>query len=145
MAYHPWLRSYPAGVDWTAPVAVAPVPQPLYDAVEKWGDRSPIDFMGRKIAYRELGGLVERAAKGLQALGVGPGSHVGLYLPNPPHTVISFFAILKAGGVVVNYSPLDAETVLEHKVEDSETDFTVTLNLPTRHPQMEGLSGDTRL
>jgi long-chain acyl-CoA synthetase len=101
--------------------------------------------MGREIAYRVLGTLVERAAKGLQTLGVGPGSHVGMYLPNTPHTVISFFAILKAGGVVVNYSPLDAETVLEHKVEDSETDFIVTLNQPGLYPQMERLLGKTRL
>ena len=145
MANHPWLRSYPAGVDWTAPVAVAPVPQTLDDAVEKWGDRPAINFRGRKIAYRELGALVDRAAKGLQALGVGPGSHVGLYLPNTPHTVISFFAILKAGGVVVNYSPLDAEKVLEHKVEDSETDFIITLNQPALYPQMDRLIGKTRL
>jgi long-chain acyl-CoA synthetase len=145
MANHPWLRSYPAGVDWAAPVVVAPVPQILDDAVVKWGDRPAIDFIGRKIAYRELGALVNRAAKGLQTLGVGPGSHLGLYLPNTPHTVISFFAILKAGGVVVNYSPLDAETVLEHKVEDSDTDFIITLNLPTLYPQMERLLGKTRL
>jgi long-chain acyl-CoA synthetase len=142
---HPWLRSYPAGVDWTAPVAVGPVPQILDDAVAKWGDRPAIDFMGRKIAYRELGALVDRAAKGLQTLGVGPGSRVGLYLPNTPHTVISFFAILKAGGVVVNYSPLDAEAVLEHKVEDSETDFIITLNLSALYPQMERLLGKTGL
>ena len=134
MANHPWLRSYPTGVEWTSPVSVAPIPQILDDAVTKWGHRPAIDFMGRKIAYRELGALAERTAKGLQAIGVCPGSHVGLYLPNTPHTVISFFAILKAGGVVVNYSPLDAETVLEHKVEDSETDFIITLNLSTLYP-----------
>jgi long-chain acyl-CoA synthetase len=142
---HPWLRSYPAGLDWAAPVEVAPVQQILDDAVAKWADHPAIEFMGRRIVYRELGALVDRAAKGLQALGVGPGSHVGLYLPNTPHTAISFFAILKAGGAVVNYSPLDAEKVLEHKVEDSETDFIITLNLPALYPQMGRLLGRTRL
>ena len=145
MVSHPWLQSYPAGVSWTAPVDVGPVQQILDDAVAKWGDRPALDFMGRRISYREFGALVDRAAKGLQSLGVGPGSHVGLYLPNTPHAVISFFAVLKAGGVVVNYSPLDAERVLEHKVEDSETDYIVTLNLPTLYPQMERLLGKTRL
>ena len=145
MVSHPWLRSYPSGLEWTAPVEVAPIPFIFDDAVAKWGDRPAIDFMGRTIADRELGALVDRAAKGLQASGVGAGSHVGVYLPNTPHTVISFFAILKAGGVVVNYSPLDAERVLEHKVEDSETDFIVTLNLPNLYPQMERLLGKTRL
>jgi long-chain acyl-CoA synthetase len=33
--------------------------------------------MGRMLSYRELGALADRAACGLQALGVGPGVHVG--------------------------------------------------------------------
>ena len=58
---------------------------------------------------------------------------------------IAFFGVLKAGGAVVNYSPLDAERVLEHKVEDSRTDILVTLDLAALYPQMERLLGKTRL
>ena len=101
--------------------------------------------MGRQITFAELQRLVARAAGGLQALGVGPGVHVGLYLPNSPHYMIAFFAVLKAGGVVVNYSPLDAERVLEHKIEDSRTDVLVTLDLAALYPQMARLLGRTRL
>ena len=89
--------------------------------------------------------LANRAASGFQKLGVKPGVHVGIYLPNTPHYLISFFGVLKAGGTVVNYSPLDAEKVLEHKVEDSETDFIVTLDLAALYPQMDRLLGHTRL
>ena len=42
-------------------------------------------------------------ARGLQLLGVQPGIHVGLYLPNTPHYAIAFFGVLKAGGTVVNH------------------------------------------
>ena len=101
--------------------------------------------MGRRISYRELNDLANRAAKGLQTLGVKPGIHVGLYLPNTPHYVIAFFGIMKAGGTAVNYSPLDAERVLEHKVEDSQTDFLFTLDLKALYPQMGRLLGKTRL
>ena len=52
---------------------------------------------------------------------------------------------MKAGGTVVNYSPLDAERVLEHKVDDSETDILVTLDLKALYPQMGRLLGTTRL
>jgi long-chain acyl-CoA synthetase len=145
MANHPWLQSYPAGVRWDMTIDPIPVPQILDDAVAKWRNRPAIDFMERKITYGELGDLVSRAAKGLQELGVGPGTHVGLYLPNTPHTVIGFFAILKAGGTVVNYSLVDAEKVLEHKVDDSETDFIITLDVPTLYPQMARLLSATRL
>ena len=145
MSELPWIKSYPAGVRWDAELPTMPVPQILANAVEGWPDQAVIDFMGRKISYRELDQLSDRAAAGLQKLGVGLGVHVGLYLPNTPHYIVCFFGVLKAGGVVVNYSPLDAEKVLAHKVEDSETDIIVTLDLQAMLPQMERLLGTTRL
>jgi Acyl-CoA synthetases (AMP-forming)/AMP-acid ligases II len=53
--------------------------------------------------------------------------------------------VLKAGGTVVNYSPLDAAAVLEHKIEDSRTDFLITLDMAALYPQMETMLGKTRL
>jgi long-chain acyl-CoA synthetase len=141
----PWIHSYPPGLAWDAPIPTRPLPDILDDAVAHWPDRPALDFMGRLISYAELGRLVDRAAKGLQALGVGPGVHVGLFLANTPHYTIGFFAALKAGGVVVNYSPLDAEKVLEHKIEDSRTDVLLTLDLQALYPQMSRLLGRTRL
>jgi long-chain acyl-CoA synthetase len=145
MSEHPWIKSYPAGVDWAAEIPVMPVQQMLDETAARWPDHPAIDFAGRKLRYRELSDLVSRAARGFQELGVKPGVHVGLYLPNTPHYIVSFFGILKAGGTVVNYSPLDAEKVLEHKVEDSETDILVTLNMSALYPQMGRLLGKTRL
>jgi long-chain acyl-CoA synthetase len=141
----PWIKSYPPGIRWDADLPTMAVPKLLDHAAARWPDNAAIDFMGRRFTYRELQDLVSRAAKGFQKLGVKPGVHVGLYLPNTPHYVISFFAVLKAGGTVVNYSPLDAERVLEHKVEDSETDIIVTLDLGLLYPQMDRLLGCTRL
>jgi long-chain acyl-CoA synthetase len=141
----PWTRAYPAGMRWDAELPVKPVQQMLDEAVERWPERSAVEFMGQVITYRELGAAVERAAKGLQDLGVKPGVHVGLYLPNTPHYPIAFFAVLKAGGTVVNYSPLDAERVLAHKIEDSRTDILITLDLVNLYPQMARLLDNSRL
>lgn len=141
----PWLESYPAGVRWDIEIDPAPVQRILDDTVAKWPGRPALEFMGRRLTYRELGDLVNRAARGLQKLGVGPGVHVGLYLPNTPHCVVAFFGVLKAGGTVVNYSPLDAAKVLEHKIEDSRTDLLVTLDLAALYPQMAAMLGKTRL
>ena len=145
MNEQPWLKSYPKGVRWDLDMVSEPVQQILDGTVERWPDRPAIEFMGKRISYRELGAVTDRAAKGLQQLGVGPGVHVGLYLPNTPHCVIAFFAILKAGGTVVNYSPLDAARVLEHKIDDSRTDFLFTLDLAGLYPNMAGMLGRTRL
>ncbi|MBN8976535.1 MAG: long-chain fatty acid--CoA ligase [Rhizobiales bacterium] len=141
----PWIKSYPPGVKWDADISPTPVQQILEDAAAKWPNNPAIDFMGRKITFAELNDLANRAAAGLQKLGVGPGIHVGLYLANTPHYLISLFGVLKAGGTVVNYSPLDAAKVLEHKIEDSQTDFLVTLDLAALYPQMAPMLGHTRL
>lgn len=142
---HPWIKSYPPGVRWDAALPVAPLQSILEESARKWPDKPALEFMGKRITYRELDALAGRAAKGFQTLGVKPGVHVGLYLPNTPHYIIAFFGVMKAGGSVVNYSPLDAEKVLEHKVGDSETDVMVTLDLAALYPQMARLLGNTRL
>jgi long-chain acyl-CoA synthetase len=141
----PWIKSYPTGVRWDAEIPLTPVQQILEESASKWPNNSAVDFMGRKISYSELDDLASRAAKGLQKLGVKPGVHVGLYLPNTPHYLVSLFGVLKAGGTVVNYSPLDAAKVLEHKIEDSRTDFLITLDMASLYPQIGGLLGKTRL
>jgi len=141
----PWIKSYPAGVRWDIEIVPTAVQQVLDDSAAKWADRPALEFMGKRITYAELKSLSDRAAQGLQALGVGPGIHVGLYLPNTPHYVIAFFGVLKAGGTVVNYSPLDAAQVLEHKIADSRTDVLLTLDLAALYPQMAAMLGKTRL
>ncbi|GAA5233652.1 long-chain fatty acid--CoA ligase [Verticiella sediminum] len=141
----PWLASYPPGVRWDAEIKPTTVQQILDDAVADFPDRPAIDFMGKRLSYRELGALVDRTARGLQSLGVGPGVHVGLFLPNTPHYLVAVFGVLQAGGTVVNYSPLDAAKVLEHKIEDSQTDVLITLDMPALYPQMAAMLGATRL
>jgi long-chain acyl-CoA synthetase len=145
MSGQPWIGSYPAGVRWDAEIVPGPVHKILEDAVAKWPDRPAIDFMGKRISYRQLGDLADRAARGLQQLGVRPGVHVGLFLPNTPHYMVAFFGVLKAGGTVVNYSPLDAANVLEHKIEDSRTDVLITLDMSALYSQMAGMLGKMRL
>ena len=145
MNAQPWLKSYPAGVRWDAPLDIASVQSILDEATERFGPLPALQFMDRRIPYGELAALANRAAAGLQKLGVGPGVHVGLYLPNTPHYVIAFFGVLKAGGSVVNFSPLDALRTLEFKIEDSETDMLVTLDLAALYPQAEKLLASTRL
>jgi len=141
----PWEKSYPPGVSWDALIASGHVPDLLDDAVRDFADKPALEFMGRQISYRKFGDLSDRFARGLQELGVGPGVHVGLYLPNSPHYQIAFFGVLKAGGTVVNYSPLDAGSTLEHKIDDSATDLMVTVDLAALYPQMASLLARTRL
>jgi long-chain acyl-CoA synthetase len=145
MTIQPWVKSYPPNVRWNAPLELSSVQSVLEKASARFGPQPALDFMNKRITYAELDALANRAAAGFQKLGVKPGVHVGLFLPNTPHYVIAFFGVLKAGGAVVNYSPLDALPTLQLKVEDSETDILVTLDLASLYPQAEKLLASTRL
>ncbi len=143
---HLWEKSYPAGISWgeTLPAPV-PVESLLESAAAQWGDKPAIDFYDRKLSFRELHQLAARAAKGFQALGVGPGVHVGLHLPNTPHYAVCFFAVLMAGGRVVNFSPLAAPRELKYQLADSDARIMVTLGLPVLYPQVAALKGSAGL
>ena len=125
----PWLASYPAGIDWAAPISEQPLPEALDDIVARHGARPCLDFFGKITSYGELGALVDRAAKGFQDLGVGRGDRVGLLLPNCPYFVICYYAILKAGGTVVNFNPLYVQEQIDRQISDSGTRIMVTLDL----------------
>ena len=141
----PWLRHYPEGVDWHVRFAVQPFHALLDDAAARFADRPFIDFLDRRMTYRDVDVMAGKVAKGLQSLGVGKGTKVGLFLPNCPYSVICFFAILRAGGTVVNYNPLYVTREVEQQVEDSETDIMITLDLAALLPKLEPLLRDTRL
>ena len=141
----PWEAHYPAGLAWDFAAEPRPLFTLLDDAVATFANRPCLDFLGRKSSYREIGQLVDRAAKGFQALGVGPGVRVGLFLPNCPYYVICFFAVLKAGGTVVNYNPLYAEREIARQIEDSNTSIMVTLNIKATYPKVARRLADTCL
>src|SRR5271154_6768907 len=145
MTVQSWMKSYPPGVRSNAPLDLSPVQSVLDKAAGRFGPRPALEFMGKRTTYAELEQLTNRAAAGFQKLGVGPGVHVGLFMPNTPHYVIAFFGVLKAGGAVVNYSPLDALSTLQLKVNDSETDILVSVDLAALYPQAEKLLASTRL
>jgi len=111
------------------PVAVSPVGALLAVAVARFGNRPALEFLGRRWTYAALGALVARATRGLQDLGVGKGTMVGLCLPNTPYSVIFYYAALNAGATVVNYNPLYVERELSYQIKDSGTMVMVVLDL----------------
>ena len=117
----------------------------LDKAVLHHGDQPAIDFLGRRWTYKELGDLVRQTARGLQDLGVKPGMRVGLCLPNTPYFVIFYFAVLRIGGVVVNFNPLYVERELKHQILDSGTTIMVVPDLKLIHAKVAKVAEETGL
>jgi long-chain acyl-CoA synthetase len=141
----PWASQYPTTVDWLLDIPVRPVHTLFDEAVAAFAARPFLDFFGRRQTYAQTARLIAKAALGFQRLGVHKGTKVGLLLPNSPYSVISYFAILKAGGTVVNYDPLCAEQALIRQIEDSETDIMVTLDLTALYGKLATARAKTGL
>jgi len=131
----PWLAHYPDGLDWSHAFEARPLFELADRAAADHPDNFAVEFLGRRYTFAEIGRLIDRAARGFQKLGVTKGTHVGLYLPNCPQFIVCYYAILKAGGTVVNFSPLYSEPELVHQAEDSKTSILVTLDVEALYPK----------
>ena len=84
--------------DWFPKQTLGSLPA---QAAALWGDREALCFEGRRCNWTELSASVDRAARGLMALGVQPGERVALWMVNRIEWVIAAFAVFKVGAVLL--------------------------------------------
>ena len=140
-----WAKSYPAGLSVDIDVPVMSLDALLWRSVERFADRPCVNFGGLDYTYGDIGALVDQCAAGLQAQGVAKGIKVGLFMPNSGYSLVMYYAILRAGGTVVNYNPIYTEADLVKQIEDSETDILVTLDAPALIEKSSALVLKSRL
>ncbi|HEU5089592.1 MAG TPA: AMP-binding protein, partial [Roseiflexaceae bacterium] len=77
-------------------------------------------FEQMHLRYAEVNGAANKIANGLAAMGVKRGDHVAIMLPNAPHFVICYYAILKLGAAVVPLNVLFKRHEVEYHLKDSD-------------------------
>ncbi len=139
---NPGPAAYPPGLAW----ALDPPRHTLADHVARcatsYGERAFIDYRGNIISFADFSTQVDHLAAGLLRDGLRPGGKVALYLPNSPYHPLSFFGVIKAGGVVVHLSPLDAPRELVHKLSDSGARVLITTNISSMLAMAQKLLAD---
>jgi 2-aminobenzoate-CoA ligase len=100
----------------------------LDKAVERgWGDRTVFHFNGSTWTYRQLLERANQIAHVLvEELKLVPGNRVLLRAPNCPMLAACWFAVLKAGGVVVCTMPLLRARELEPIIDQAEIDLALS-------------------
>ena len=142
---HTWIGSYPEHLNWEDRIEITPIFDMMERTRENYGDRPAFDFLGKKYLWNDIAGMADKLARGLQTLGVGKNSKVGIFLPNCPMFVVAFYAITKIGATVVHYNPLYSSNELKHQIEDSHTDLMITADLKMLHDKMMEMLSSTRL
>lgn len=125
----PWLKHYDAHVPPQIDIPVHPLPDFLRRSAEKYPNHTAIIFKGNRISYKQLNELSDAVAASLYARGFKKGDRAVVYMPNSPQFIISYYGILKAGGIVIATNPLYTERELKHQLHDcgAETVFVMSL------------------
>lgn len=124
-----WLNHYPSSI----PKCIAYEKKPLHAFLKECAFQTPklkaLHFMGGEMNFQKLYDEAKKLAAYLQSLGIKKGDRVSIMLPNTPQAVISYYATLIAGGIVVQTNPLYKERELEYQLQDSESRLIICLDI----------------
>ncbi|MCC7309162.1 MAG: long-chain fatty acid--CoA ligase [Acidobacteria bacterium] len=83
-------------------------------------DREAIVWKDVRMTYGQLDAMINKVANALVEMGIGHGDKVALDCPNLPYFPIVYYAIMKAGAVVVPICVLFTPREIEFQLRDSE-------------------------
>ena len=138
-----WHKSYAPGVPKSLDYERTTISEALTRSAKNFPNHTALNYMGRKITYAELNGLVNSFARALQDLGIQEGDKVGVCLPNIPQVIIANLAIFRIGAVTVQNNPLYTERELAYQLNDSDARIVITLALLI--PRMEKIKRETKI
>jgi len=122
-----WLKFYDEWVRDDLELPEIPLYALLENSAENYPENTSLVFFGKKISFRELNTLSDRVAGFLKKMGLKKGDRVMLALPNTPHYPISYFGVLKAGGIVVQTNPIYTEREMRYIAENSGAKIALVL------------------
>lgn len=126
----PWIASYPEGISWDVELDIRPVHEQVLAACAKTPFSTALDFLGGTTSFGDLAKKIIAFAGALQhQFGINKGSRVALMLPNTPFYPIAYYAVLRAGGIVVNCNPLYTVHELTHITQNAGADLMITFDL----------------
>src|ERR1700761_4150693 len=124
---------------WTT---VTPVADLLTRAQALAPDRTAIATPGERCSYAELHGGAMAVARGLLALGIRPGSNVGILAPNGVRFLEAFFAIELIGAVAVPLNVRHKATELRYIVRHADLEAVLTTTSIDEHVDLGGVLRD---
>ena len=101
------------------------VPALLREQASRFGDRDALVGGSQRYTYAELLERVRAFAKGLSAMGIGPGNRVAILMGNKPEWIIADLAICSLGAVMVAVNTWVTAREIEYILNHSDADTLV--------------------
>ncbi len=143
MEHRPWHDYYDEGIPTSLSYPAVPIFQFLEDSAKKYPEKPCTIFKGAEISYREMSQITNELAAALVDLGVKKGDRVGILIPNTPQFVMAYFAVLKAGGVVVATNPQYTGREIKHQANDSGMELMILMS--NYYELVKSIQGETKI
>lgn len=114
-----WTANYEEGVKSSLQYPEMNIYNLLERTARRYPRRIATLFGGSTISYGELFEYVNRFAAALAGLGIKKGDRVGVFLPNSPQAVISYYALMRLGAIAVMINPVNVERELRFLIRDA--------------------------
>ncbi len=124
----PWVQHYDPGVPPQVEPPTHTLPWLLHHAAARSPQSPALAFFGRTLSYAAVQDQVVRLANALKSLGLAPGERLAIILQNSPQVVISYYAALQLGAVVVMLNPLLSPQEMADQLKDSGCRILVVLD-----------------
>jgi long-chain acyl-CoA synthetase len=115
----PWISRYDEGVPAEIDIPNITLVDLFRQTVKSRGDSTCIIYGADEMTYQQVDDFSDRVARFLLANGLKKGERVGLLLPNTPAFVLSYYGILKAGGIVMALNPAYRPVEIERLASES--------------------------
>ena len=101
----------------------------MYDQIVNSTNNYPnnvaVQYMGRKLNYRNFLKKIDTCAKGFKKLGIKKGDIVTILLPNVPECLISLYALNKLGAIANMTHPLSAEEEIQQTIKSTNSKYLI--------------------
>lgn len=139
----PWLAHYAPGVPKSVPFRPMVVTDLLDQAVKSHPDRTATVFQGARTTFSQIDQQVDALATALRQSGLNRGDRVAIIMPNLPQTVVSVFAVMRAGFVGVMINPLYTADEMTKLLTVTGARAVITLDLLA--DRVAGLRSKTKI
>ncbi len=129
MDSRPWQRHY----DWNVPETIRypriMAHELLGISVNAFPDKPATSFFGTELTFWELRNQIMRMTRAFGEAGIRKGDRVGVHLPNCPQYIISYYAALHLGAIVVNLNPMYTVDELKGLISNTTVSTLVTFDM----------------
>jgi long-chain acyl-CoA synthetase len=122
----PWINAYDKEVSAHLEYPDIPVYRFLLQSADSYPEKCCLTFRDVQFSYQKTLRLVNSLARAMESIGVSKGDRVGIVMGNIPQFVLCYYAVLRAGGIVVATNPMYKERELRYQLSNTGCKVVIT-------------------